>query len=210
MRFLILAHFLFMAAITFSYGAVAQDNKLLMPKEEKPVYGLAVGNKMPAGLSGVDHLGRPIELSTLYGRKGMVVYFVRSLEWSPHCIFQLEEVSRSGAMITNMGYSVVVVSYESPRLLKRFSEKYDFPYFLISDKDSKIIKSFGIFNADYVKGTSYYGVPYPAVYIIQPDGMIAGKFFDSDPKIRPNLKEVSEYLRFLQADADMKTFEPVQ
>jgi peroxiredoxin Q/BCP len=194
--FLSLASACFYSNAVFAQAIGTQDSK-------KVEYGLARGDMLPENIKGVDHLGRDVDLSSFIGRNGLVVYFVRSIEWSPHCIFQLEEVSRSGSSITNMGYNIAVVSYEPPEKLKLFSDKYDFPYFLVSDEGSKIIKSFGLFNTDFAKGTSYYGIPYPSVYIIQTDGMIVGKFFDIDYKRRPSLYDVTEYLRFLQTGAEI-------
>lgn len=163
-------------------------------------YGVAKGGQAPHDLTGKDQYDRSVNLRKLSGEKGVVLYIVRSAEWSRSCVFQLEEVSQKGAMIEDEGFNVVVVSHDDANQLARFTRKYDFPYPAISDPDSEIIKAFGVMNTSYLPGTSYYGVAHPVVYFISKDGVVLEKLFHEDARVRPNVEDILLIARNLNMD----------
>ncbi len=152
--------------------------------------GVPEGTMLPHDLSGVDQNDREVNLEKLTGDKGIILYIVRSADWCKHCIFQLEEVSKKGSMIEDEGYNIVVLSHDDPSKLARFTRKYDFPYPMISDLSSEIIQAFDLLNKGYLKGTSYYGVAHPAIYVVAPDGLILRKLFNDDFKVRPTVEDI--------------------
>lgn len=159
-------------------------------KERAP--GIDVGDMMPHDLDIPDHRGRMRSFDELKGRNGLVLYFLRSAIWSPYCRFQLRDITERGSLIEDAGYNIAVLSYDSIRKLSIFSKEEQFPYPMLSDKGSVVIQSFGLLNEEYEPGTTYYGVPYPAVYIIGHDGVILRKFYTPDPKKRPDVEAVYE------------------
>jgi peroxiredoxin Q/BCP len=175
-------------------SSVSHATSNLWEKEEDIEYGLPKGAIITHDLKGIEQNGRSVDFKRLSGENGMVLYFVRSAEWSRHCIFQLEEISKKGSIIEDTGYNIVVVTHDNQSKAKRFSDRFDFPYPVISDSDSEIIKAFGLLNTEYVKGTAYHGTAYPAVYIIGYDGLILHKFFHVDFRERPTLSEVRRTL----------------
>lgn len=182
-------------------------------KEEDIEYGLPKGALITHNLKGVKQDGRNVDFKSLSGDNGIVLYFVRSAEWSRHCIFQLEELSKKGSIIEDTGYNIVVVTHDNQVKANRFTDRFDFPYPIISDNDSEIIKAFGLLNTEYVKGTAYHGTAYPAVYVIGYDGLILHKFFHVDFRERPTLREVrrtldhiGDYDSVLAPDEVQKTF----
>ena len=57
-------------------------------------------------------------------------------------------------------------------------------YDLLSDADSAVIREFGILNTlispddpEQVAGRSFYGVPFPGVYVTDENGVVTEKFF---------------------------------
>lgn len=163
-------------------------------KPEDIEYGLPKGAEITHDLKAVDQHGKAVDFSKMSGENGMVLYFVRSAEWCRYCVQQLIELSRKGSIIEDTGYNIAVVSHDSQNKLARFSDDYDFPYPLISDPQSEIIMAFGLLNTEYLKGTAYHGIPYPAIYIIGYDGLILEKFFHIDFKIRPDISEIRQAL----------------
>lgn len=69
------------------------------------------------------------------------------------------------------------MSYDSERVLKNFSEQYRIGFPLLSDRDSAVIRSFGILNSNIAPDLRAHGVPHPVEYLIAPDGTILRKFF---------------------------------
>jgi hypothetical protein len=100
------------------------------------------------------------------------------------------------------GLKVAAVSYDSQAILKDFAarENIDFP--LLADPDSKIIRSFGVLNAE-AKGMTK-GMAHPGFFYIDENGVIREKYFEAKyaDRFTPNnvigklfpefIKEVSE------------------
>lgn len=174
---------------TFDPDAVYENEKF---KEKAP--GVGIGQKIPHLLNIPDNRGRIRHFNELRGRNGMVLFFIRSAVWCPYCIFQLRNISERGAIVEDSGYNIVVLSYDSIRKLSIFAKEQNFPYPLLSDKGSVVIQSFGLLNDNYQPGTTYYGVPYPAAFIINDEGLILHKFYSSEPKDRPTMQEIADIL----------------
>jgi hypothetical protein len=80
-------------------------------------------------------------------------------------------------MIESTGLGVAAVSYDSQQTLQHFAEKYQIRIALLSDRDSAVIRSFGILNTNIAPGLRAHGVPHPVEYLIAPDGLIVRKYF---------------------------------
>ncbi len=76
------------------------------------------------------------------------------------------------------------MSYDSPEQLGAFVDEHDVTYDLLSDADSAVIREFGILNTlispddpEQAAGRSFYGVPFPGVYVTDENGVVTEKFF---------------------------------
>ncbi len=74
-------------------------------------------------------------------------------------------------------------------MLKSFADRQHITYPLLSDPDSKIIRSYGILN-ETTTGTPVYGIPYPGVYIINAQGRVLSKYFEDDYKDRVSTADI--------------------
>jgi hypothetical protein len=80
-------------------------------------------------------------------------------------------------MIEAKGFRIAAVSYDSQETLRHFAEKYRIRITLLSDRDSAVIRSFGILNTNIAPSLRAYGVPHPVGYLIAPDGLVVHKYF---------------------------------
>ncbi len=144
--------------------------------------GPPIGAKIPSDLAAVDSTGAPQDFSSLVGEKGMVLYFVRSLDWCPYCRLQALEVAKRTGDFTDRDFSVVFVSYDAVEKLQKFDRKWEVSPTLLSDPDSKIIEAFGILNETHKPGSMAYGIPHPVVFIVAPDKTILAKVYEDDFK----------------------------
>ncbi|MFP4313665.1 MAG: peroxiredoxin family protein [Alphaproteobacteria bacterium] len=174
-------------SMAFTFSAFAEP---ALQGEQHIEYGLPKGTQITHDLSGFDQHGKKVDFNSLSGENGIVLYFIRSAQWCSYCIRQLDEISKKGSILEDKGYNIVVISHDDRAKLKRFTEQYFFPYPMISDPESEIIRAFGLLNTEYLKGTAYHGIAYPALYIIGYDGLILDKFFDINYKERLNVREV--------------------
>jgi hypothetical protein len=75
------------------------------------------------------------------------------------------------------GLRIAAISYDSEETLRHFAEKHAIRFPLLSDRDSAVISSFGIFNTNIAPGLRARGVPHPVEYLVAPDGVVIRKYF---------------------------------
>ncbi len=80
-------------------------------------------------------------------------------------------------MLENNGVRIAAVSYDSQETLKGFADKHGIGFPLLSDHDSAVIRSFGIFNMNIAPGLRGHGVPHPVDYLVAADGILISKYF---------------------------------
>lgn len=144
-----------------------------------------VGDHLPHSLETVDQNGTDQDFKSLKGANGAVLVFVRSADWCPFCQAQLIDLGEQASQITELGYSIVAISYDDTDKLDTFSKKYNLPFTMLSDQGSEIIKAFGILNEDMKPSSSYYGVPHPTIYIVNADGYVTDVLAEEGYKNRP-------------------------
>ena len=86
-------------------------------------------------------------------------------------------MEQSRKTLENNGVRIAAVSYDPVETLKGFAEKYGIGFPLLSDRDSAVIRSFGIFNMNIAPGLRAHGVPHPVDYLVAPDGTLIRKYF---------------------------------
>jgi hypothetical protein len=64
--------------------------------------------------------------------------------------------------------------------LKNFANRQHINYPLLSDPESKIIRTYGILNETVKPGTATFGIPYPGVYVVDVQGKVVAKYFEDD------------------------------
>ncbi len=180
-------HFLLLiSVILFSSSAIADAPKDLGPD---------IGTMMPMAIDNVDQHGTRQSLKSLSGTKGLVLVFYRSAGWCPYCQMQLIDLQINGVkQIRNKGYDLAAISYDSLETLKRFNDKWSINYPLLSDEGSKLIKAFGLQNMEYKKRSRAWGVPYPMVMVISPEGKIIKKLHEASYMKRPPVSEILQAL----------------
>ena len=92
--------------------------------------------------------------------------------------------------IKSQGFGLAAISYDSVAILKNFAGRRGITFPLLSDPDSKIIRSFGILNETAPKNTPFSGIPYPGTYLVDPQGKVLSKFFVDDFRERDTAGEI--------------------
>jgi hypothetical protein len=90
------------------------------------------------------------------------------------------------------GINVASITYDSRDVLQRFAQAYGIEYPMLSDQGSKVIRAFGILNANIPDDhPMLYGIPFPGDYLIAPDGTIRDKLFLPSYEHRPSASQVA-------------------
>jgi peroxiredoxin len=149
--------------------------------------GPEVGQKIPA-FSAIDQTGKVQSFDSLKGPQGLVLFFNRSVDWWPWCKAQLVELGQALPQYQKLGLGVAVITYDSPEAIKDFTRRLGITVPILSDPDSKIIKSFGILNTNVPATSFQYGIPFPGTYTLDTRGMVTAKYFEDTyrERVTPN------------------------
>jgi peroxiredoxin len=154
-------------------------------------FGPAIGDSVDFGTL-TDQTGAARDQASVTGANGLVLMFVRSADWCPYCQAQMIEINESLAEIEARGYGFATISYDSTEILSRFTGRQSIDYTMLSDADSRVIDQYGLREERYEEGHRAHGVPKPIVFILNEDGVIEGKLFEEDYRVRPPAAAVVE------------------
>ena len=88
------------------------------------------------------------------------------------------ELQRRYDDIRKQGLGLVAISYDPPETLKAFAGSRGITFPLIADRDSAIIRAFGILNELEKPGARGYGIPHPGTFIVDRSGKVVSRFFE--------------------------------
>lgn len=129
---------------------------------------LKPGDKAPL-FEGVDQDGNTIRLSDFAGRR-LVLYFYPK-DNTPGCTAEACDLRDNYERYISLGYAVVGVSKDSQASHKKFIEKYQLPFPLISDADTSILQAYGAWGEKKNYGKVTVGT-IRKTFVIGPDGVI--------------------------------------
>ncbi|MEP4379510.1 MAG: redoxin domain-containing protein [Alphaproteobacteria bacterium] len=94
-----------------------------------------------------------------------------------------------------LGYEVVTVTYDDVGTLQRLGKRQKIAYPMLSDVNSDIIRAFGLLAENYPQGSFYYGVPHPAIMVLDSAGQVSHRFSERHYSSRPDIENVLAVLR---------------
>ena len=129
---------------------------------------LKEGDKAP-DFKGKDQDGNLISLDDFKGHK-LVLYFYPK-DSTPGCTSQACNVRDNYDFLLKNGYKVLGVSADSEKSHKKFIEKNNLPFPLISDTDKEILKAYDVWGPKKFMGTEFLGIK-RTTFVIDEDGKI--------------------------------------
>jgi thioredoxin-dependent peroxiredoxin len=97
------------------------------------------------------------------------------------------QLQRDIKAIKAAGIRVVAISYDSPKLLKKFAREQKVSFPLLSDPKSQVIKTYGVLNEN-AKGRQE-GIPFPGTFLVGTDGKVKA-FLPGTTRRRHTTKEL--------------------
>lgn len=153
--------------------------------------GPAIGSIAPALAPGViDTAGKPATLASIAGRKGTVLVFFRSVKWCPYCQHQMIELKDAAGPLAKRGYALAAISYDPPEVQAEFAARQGIGFTFLSDPGSKTIDAWGLRDPQYAPDSFAYGVPKPAIFVVDRGGIIRAKLAEDGYKIRPTVASI--------------------
>ncbi len=105
---------------------------------------LIVGEKAPDFIL-PDANGNLYSLSDYLGKKPVVIYFYPKAD-TPGCTKQACGIRDEWSEFEKYGIQVLGISVDSKKALKKFEEKYNLNFPLLSDENKEICKAYGVLN----------------------------------------------------------------
>ncbi len=139
-----------------------------------------------------DQDGKMHTLSDYFGNWILVYFYPK--DDTPGCTKEACMIGDVFPKFKKLKAKVFGISADSVKSHKKFAEKYDLPFTLLSDPDKKVLKMYGALGEKSMYGKKYIGILRTS-YLIAPNGKIA-KVYE---KVNPE-KHAEEVL------ADIKEF----
>ena len=183
--------------------AIAILTITLLSAQQNPE-GLFINSKAP-DFTGKDQKNEDVRLKDLLKNGKVVLVFYRG-NWCPHCNRYLKKLEDSLQFILDKGAQLVAVTPELPQNIAKTIEKTNAEYSIIYDKGLKIMKAYDVafevsentlhrykstgLDIELMNGSNGKYLPVPAVYIINQQMDIIFRYFETDYKKRPNVKDI--------------------
>jgi len=130
---------------------------------------ITVGTKAPA-FTLPDQNGKPHALIAYKG-KWVLLYFYPKDD-TPGCTKEACTIRDAYAEFKKEGIVVLGVSTDSVKSHKKFAEKYELPFTLLSDEDKEVVTKYGVWGKKKFMGKEYMGTKRDS-FLINPNGVIA-------------------------------------
>jgi peroxiredoxin Q/BCP len=130
-----------------------------------------------------------------YTGKWLVLYFYPKDD-TPGCTTEACSFRDARSLIAELGNAEVVgISKDTVKSHKKFAEKHNLDFTLLSDPTHETIEAYGSWQAKKFMGREYMGTQ-RNTFIISPDGRIAKKYEGVDPQ--KHVAQILEDLKQLQ------------
>jgi thioredoxin-dependent peroxiredoxin len=129
---------------------------------------LKVGDKAPA-FTANDQDGKSVKLSDFKGKKVVLYFYPKDM--TPGCTAEACNLRDNYKLLLKQGYEVLGVSTDSEKLHRKFIEKENLPFSLLSDPDKKLHDLYGTWGEKSMYGRKYMGT-LRTTFVINEQGII--------------------------------------
>ena len=137
-----------------------------------------------------DENGNLISLHDFLGKK-VVVYFYPK-DSTPGCTKQACAFKDAYNIYKEKDIVVIGISKDSSKSHLNFKTKYELPFILLSDTETKVIQEYDVWKEKKLYGRTYMGVT-RSTYVIDEKGIIIKTFEKASPAT--NAQDILDYLQ---------------
>ena len=137
-----------------------------------------------------DENGNLISLHDFLGKK-VVVYFYPK-DFTPGCTKQACAFKDAYNIYKEKDIVVIGISKDSSKSHLNFKTKYELPFILLSDTETKVIQEYDVWKEKKLYGRTYMGVT-RSTYVIDENGIIIKTFEKASPAT--NAQDILDYLQ---------------
>lgn len=116
---------------------------------------LTTGQKLPE-FSAPNQNGKEIKSTDFKGKKLIVFFYPKAN--TPGCTAEACDLNDNLDTLKKEGYELLGISADPVKNQKKFSDKFDFKYDILSDEDKKICEAFGVWQQKKFMGREFMGI----------------------------------------------------
>lgn len=139
-----------------------------------------------------DGKGKKIALKDLIG-KPVVIYFYPK-DMTSGCTVEACDFRDAHPDFKKLKTTVLGISRDSVDSHKKFSDKYELPFPLLSDEAGKVTEKYGVWKEKSMYGKKYMGIE-RTTFVLDKNGKIAKKF--PKVKVKGHVDEVMKVIKEL-------------
>ncbi|MBN2324136.1 MAG: thioredoxin-dependent thiol peroxidase [Spirochaetes bacterium] len=125
-----------------------------------------------------DQDGRTVSLSDFKGRK-VLLYFYPKAD-TPGCTKQACSVRDNMGSLRTLGIAVLGISPDQPARQKKFDEKYNLGFPLLSDPDHEAAEKYGVWGEKSMYGKKLWGI-LRSSFLVDENGLIVDRWYKVKP-----------------------------
>ena len=133
---------------------------------------LEIGKKAP-DFTLLDQDGKKVKLSDFKGKRVVVFFYPKAM--TPGCTREACDFRDEVAAFTKKKVAVLGISKDSPAGQKKFQEKYQLPFPLLSDSNLEVQKAWGVWGKKNMYGKMVEGTIRTTV-VVAADGKVEEVF----------------------------------
>ena len=126
-----------------------------------------------------DQNGRELSLKDFRGRKVLIYFYPRAN--TPGCTAQSCSVEEARPSFKALNTEVIGISPDTVEKQKKFADKYNLEFPLLSDMDHSAAESFGVWGEKKMYGKSYMGI-IRSSFLIDEKGVVIDRWYKVSPK----------------------------
>jgi peroxiredoxin Q/BCP len=139
---------------------------------------LKIGDRMPF-FEVVDQDGNKVSSMELIGRKTIIYFYPK--DNTSGCTAEACNLRDNFEALVAKGYNVIGVSKDSAASHKRFKDKHELPFTLLSDTSTQMLQAFGAWGEKKMYGKTVMGT-IRRTFIFDEDGILVRIIEDVDTK----------------------------
>lgn len=129
---------------------------------------LKIGDKAPE-FKGKDQDGKDVNLADYKGRKLLLYFYPK--DSTPGCTAEACSLRDGYSELLDSGYDVLGVSVDSETSHRKFIDKHELPFQLLSDIDKSVVTAYGVWGEKKFMGKTYMGT-IRTTFLIDENGII--------------------------------------